>query len=227
MDMAVVIGASGGIGAACADWCAASGGYGAVIRLGRGSSPAVDLEDENSVASAAKYVGSRGTLRLLLIASGFLHSSEYQPEKSLRQIDPLHMAHAFAVNATGPALVLKHFAFLVPRDGNCIVAAISAKVGSIGDNQLGGWISYRASKAALNQIVRTAACELRRTRPGAICVAIHPGTVDTPLSAPFSKSGLSVRPPAVAATEIMTALTGLSPESSGCFFDYRGKLVQW
>mgnify|MGYP000220379835 CR=1 FL=1 len=100
-----------------------------------------------------------------------------QPEKSWRQLDPAHMAHAFAINAIGPALLMKHFLPLLPGEGRSVFATLSAKVGSIGDNALGGWYSYRASKAALNQLVRTAAIELRRRQPMAVCVALHPGTV--------------------------------------------------
>jgi NAD(P)-dependent dehydrogenase (short-subunit alcohol dehydrogenase family) len=108
-----------------------------------------------------------------------------------------------------------------------VFATLSAKVGSIGDNQAGGWYSYRAAKAALNQLVRTAAIELRNKRPAAICVAIHPGTVDTALSAPFAKSGLNVRPPAIAAAEILAVLDNLTQAQSGGFFDYKGTALPW
>jgi NAD(P)-dependent dehydrogenase (short-subunit alcohol dehydrogenase family) len=137
------------------------------------------------------------------------------------------MAKAYAQNTIGPALVLKHFTPLLPREGRSVVAALSAKVGSIGDNHLGGWHSYRASKAALNQVIHTAAIELKRTRPQAICVALHPGTVDTKLSAPFSKAGLDVRPPEVAAADLLEVIEGLTPEDSGGFFDYAGWPLPW
>jgi NAD(P)-dependent dehydrogenase (short-subunit alcohol dehydrogenase family) len=106
---------------------------------------------------------------------------------------------SFAANAIGPALLMKHFWPLIPKEGKSVFATLSTKVGSIGDNHLGGWYSYRASKAALNQIVRTTAIELKRRRPEAICVALHPGTADSNLSAPFSKAGLAVHSPAAAA----------------------------
>ena len=118
----------------------------------------------------------------MIDASGFLHGDGLMPEKSWREIDPVHMQRAFAINAIGPALLMKHLLPLFPADGRSVFATLSAKVGSIGDNHLGGWYAYRASKAALNQLVRTAAIELRRKRPNAICVALHPGTVDTKLS---------------------------------------------
>jgi NAD(P)-dependent dehydrogenase (short-subunit alcohol dehydrogenase family) len=131
------------------------------------------------------------------------------------------------VNAIGPALLIKHFLPMLPRSGKCVFATLSARVGSIGDNRLGGWYSYRASKAALNQIVRTAAIELRRSRPDAICVALHPGTVATPLSARFAKSGLEVQSPDTAAMRILAVLDGLTAESSGEFLDQRARSIAW
>jgi NAD(P)-dependent dehydrogenase (short-subunit alcohol dehydrogenase family) len=122
---------------------------------------------------------------------------------------------------------MKHFLPMLPRSGKCVFATLSARVGSIGDNRLGGWYSYRASKAALNQIVRTAAIELRRSRPDAICVALHPGTVATPLSARFAKSGLEVQSPDTAAMRILAVLDGLTAESSGEFLDQRARSIAW
>ena len=223
--LAVVVGASGGIGRALAETLESRDRQ--VLRFSRRSGPPLDLTDEASIERAALCSRPQGELRLLLIASGFLHDADFQPEKSLRHLDPCHMGRAFAVNATGPALILKHFLPLVPRDGRCVIAAISAKVGSIGDNQLGGWISYRASKAALNQIVHTAAIELRRTRPQAICVALHPGTVDTALSAPFARTGLDVRTPEKASADLLRTLDALTPNESGGFFDYHARSLPW
>ena len=227
MKLAVVIGAAGGLGGALLAALEAEDAYGQVIGLGRSSTPPLDLLDESSIAAAAAWVAGTGELRLLLDATGFLHDSRYQPERSLRGIDPAHMAHAFAVNAIGPALLMKHFCPLLPRRGRAVFATLSARVGSIGDNRLGGWHSYRAAKAALNQLVRTAAVELRRTNPDIICIALHPGTVATPLSAPFSKSGLDVRPPEAAARDILTVLNGLQSADSGGFFDQTGAAIPW
>jgi NAD(P)-dependent dehydrogenase (short-subunit alcohol dehydrogenase family) len=137
------------------------------------------------------------------------------------------MARAFAVNASGPALLMKHFLPLLPRQGKAVFATLSARVGSIGDNRLGGWYSYRASKAALNQFVRAASIELHRRSKDAICVALHPGTVDTRLSAPFGKEGLNVRSPDEAAAELLAVIDGLDAEANGGFFDYRGEPVPW
>lgn len=225
---AVIIGASGGIGNALVRALSLTARYEAVIGLSRSSSPSLDVGVEASIEAAARHVEATGNaLRLLVIATGFLHDEVNRPERSLRDLSASHFAKAFAINAIGPALVLKHFTPLLPRDGHAAVAVLSARVGSIGDNQLGGWHAYRASKAALNQIVRTASVELKRTRPGAICVALHPGTVDTKLSAPFSKSGLNVRPPEEAAADLLRVIDGLTPAQTGCFFDYSGKPLPW
>jgi len=227
VELAVVVGAGGGLGGALLAALEAGGAYGRVIGLGRGSTPLLDLLDEGSITAAAAWVAGAGEVRLLLDATGFLHDERYQPERSLRGIDPAHMAHAFAINAIGPALLMKHFCPLLPRRGRAVFATLSARVGSIGDNRLGGWHSYRAAKAALNQLVRTAAVELRRANPESICVALHPGTVATRLSAPFSKSGLDVRPAEEAARDILAVLNGLQAGDSGGFFDQTGAVVPW
>jgi len=188
----------------------------------------MDLTSETSIAEAALHVADLGSpLRLVVDATGFLHDADGRPEKSWRQIDPVQMAKAFAINAIGPSLLMKHLLPLMPRAGKSVFATISAKVGSIGDNHLGGWYSYRASKAALNQLVRTAAVELKRRRPDAICVALHPGTVDSRMSAPFTKVGLEVRSPAEAAEQMIRVILALAPEDSGGFFDYRGAPLPW
>lgn len=226
--VAVVIGAGGGIGAALLDTLRQRGGFGQVLGLGRASEPPLDLLNEASIERAARHVAALSSeLRLLFDASGFLHGHGFQPEKSWRDLDPAHLAHNFAVNAIGPALLMKHFLPLLPRKGKAVFATLSAKVGSIADNNLGGWYGYRASKAALNQLVHTAAIELKRSRPHSICVALHPGTVDTNLSAPFSKSGLAVRPPEEAAADLLAVIDGLMPEQTGGFFDYRGEALPW
>ena len=149
------------------------------------------------------------------------------PEKSWRQLDGASMARAFAINAIGPALVMKHFLPLLPASGKSVFAVLSARVGSVGDNRLGGWYSYRSSKAAVNQLVRTASVELRRRQPEAICVALHPGTVDTPLSAPFRKAGLEVQSPGIAAERLVDVVDRLVARDSGGFFDQNGEPVPW
>lgn len=226
--LAIVVGSSGGIGRALQDRLAAQSRFYSVLGLGRDSTLRLDLTDEESIARAAQHVHGLGTeLRLMIDATGFLHGDGLGPEKSWRDLDAFHMAKAFAVNAIGPALLMKHFLSLLPRRGKSVFATLSARVGSIGDNRLGGWYSYRASKAALNQIVRTAAVELARIRPGALCIALHPGTVATPLSAPFTKAGLDVQTTERAADRLLDVIDRLPPGSSGGFFDHRGDALPW
>jgi NAD(P)-dependent dehydrogenase (short-subunit alcohol dehydrogenase family) len=225
LTLSVVIGATGGLGTALAEALVSRGDH--VVALGRATTPPLDLLDEASIASAAAHVAAEGTPRLVIDATGFLHGGGFMPERSWRDIDPAHMAHAFAVNAIGPALLMKHFLPLLPREGPSVFATLSARVGSIGDNRLGGWYAYRASKAALNQLVRTASVELRRRAPAAVCVALHPGTVATALSDPFARAGLDVRPPEVAAADLLRVIADLQPADNGSFLDHRGAGVPW
>jgi NAD(P)-dependent dehydrogenase (short-subunit alcohol dehydrogenase family) len=205
-----------------------SGAFARILRLTRSDKLPLDVTNEASVAGAAQTVSATNLpVRLVFVATGFLHDEGLRPERSLRDISPEHMTKAFAVNAIGPALVLKHFLPLLPKTGKAVFAVLSAKVGSIGDNRLGGWHSYRASKAALNQIVRTASIELARSRPEAICVAVHPGTVDTALSRPFSKHGLDVRPAEAAARQLVDVIAALTHRQNGAFLDYRGGELPW
>ena len=228
---ALVIGAGGGLGAAfVAQLSGAPDAVEpspAVLALSRSSLPAIDYSDEASLQTSAAWVAAQCAekqldLRLLVVASGFLHGAQGQPERSLAHLDADYLRHVFQVNAIGPALVMKHFLPLLPKQGRCVAAFVSARVGSIGDNALGGWYGYRASKAALNQLVKTAAIELTRRNKASICVALHPGTVATALSQPFAKTGLKVRPPEVAASELLAVLRALTPEDAGHLVDYRG-----
>ena len=226
--LAVVVGAKGGVGGALLARLEQDDRFARALGLSRSSPLAIDIEDEASIASAARAIEALGLeLRLVVDATGFLHGAGFTPEKALNQLDPARLARAFAVNAIGPALLMKHFLPLLPPRGKAVFATLSAKVGSIGDNRLGGWYAYRASKAALNQLVRTAAVELRRRRPEAICVALHPGTVATPLSRPFAVAGLDVRAPAAAAADLLCVIDSLTPAQSGGFFDYRGDALPW
>lgn len=226
--LALVTGASGAIGNALCRLLELSPVFSRVLGFARSGPNHVDITAENTIADMADHLVSlRMPLRLVIDATGFLHGARIMPEKSLVQLDPQRLARAFAVNAIGPALLMKHLLPLLPREGKAVFATLSAKVGSIGDNRLGGWYGYRASKAALNQFVRTAAIELKRGHRQAICVALHPGTVDTPLSAPFAKTGLDVRSATDAAHALLAVVDGLRPEHSGGFFDYRGEALPW
>lgn len=167
-----------------------------------------------------------GPFDLVLVASGALEIDGAEPEKTIRAVSAKAMMDQFALNAVGPALALKHAHRLLPRNGRSVFTVLSARVGSIGDNRLGGWVSYRAAKAAVNQIVHTAAIELARTHKDAICVALHPGTVKTP----FTQKYLGRHPavaPEEAARNLMQVVEGLRPEQTGQFFDWVGKPVPW
>jgi NAD(P)-dependent dehydrogenase (short-subunit alcohol dehydrogenase family) len=229
--IAVVIGATGGIGAALIERVGQGAGFSKAIGISRSTEPALDLLDEGSIEALAERLRDKELqgkeLRLVIDATGFLHDKERKPERSWKNLDPQAMAYSYAINAIGPALLMKHLLPLLPRQGKSVFATLSAKVGSIGDNRLGGWYSYRAAKAALNQITRSASIELGRRWPDAICVALHPGTVQTPLTTPFAKSGLDVQTPEQAARNLLGVIDGLSLKDSGQFFDYNGSRLPW
>jgi len=221
---AVVIGASGGIGSALVRMLKLHNGIGELVPISR-SSDNLDLLDEDSVAAAAEKL-SGSPLHLMICATGALTLADRPPEKALKQIDPEIMLQHFRVNAIGPALIAKHFLPLLDRKERAIAAFLSARVGSIGDNRLGGWISYRSSKAALNQIVRTAAVEIARTHLRAAVVAVHPGTVRTKLSAPYS-AGHPTLDADKAAAMILATLDGIPADETGAFWAYDGKRIDW
>jgi NAD(P)-dependent dehydrogenase (short-subunit alcohol dehydrogenase family) len=225
--VAVVFGASGGIGRALNQALLESQRFDHVVAFSRTTPVEIDLLDEASLERAAAFAASKGEIRLVIDATGFLHDENQGPEKSLQQIDAAKMARAFALNAIGPALIMKHVLPLMPRTGKSVFATLSARVASIGDNRLGRWYSYRASKAALNQLVRTAAVELKRRSPNAICVALHPGTVATGLSAPFSKDGLEIQTAEGSAARLLDVIDQLAAAQTGGFFDHLGVTIAW
>ena len=225
--VAVVFGAGGGIGGALVKAIRAADRFEHVVAFSRSTSPSIDLLDEASLERAAAFAADVGEPRLVIDATGFLHDERQRPEKSWRQLDAVNLARSFARNAIGPALIMKHVLPRLPRSGKAVFATLSARVGSIGDNRLGGWYSYRASKAALNQLVRTASIELARRHPAALCVALHPGTVATSLSAPFATTGLQLHSPAAAADQLLAVVDQLTAEANGGFFDWRGAPVPW
>lgn len=223
---ALVIGASGAIGAAMVAHLQHDARCARVLTLGRHGTPAVDFEDEASIAQAAGQLREYGPLHLLLIATGMLHGAHGLPEKRLGQLNYAQLTASFAINAFGPAVALAHFAPLLARHERSLVGVLSAKVGSITDNRLGGWYGYRASKAALNMMLKTAAIELARTHPQTVVAALHPGTVDSPLSAPFQMAR-NKRPAAQAAGELLRVLDGLPAHETGSFWAYDGQRVPW
>jgi NAD(P)-dependent dehydrogenase (short-subunit alcohol dehydrogenase family) len=184
----------------------------------------LDVTDEGSIKAALAKL--EGPLETVFIATGALEIDAYGPEKSLRTVTPEGLRAQFDTNALGPVLLLKHLVALLPKDAPCRVGILSARVGSIGDNGLGGWYSYRAAKAALNQLVHTAAIELARSHKQAVLALLHPGTVATDFTAKYVGSHPTV-PPEEAATNLTRVLAGLTPDQSGGFFDWSGARVPW
>ena len=217
----LVIGASGGIGGALVQALRARGGR--VSGLSR-SGDGFDVTDEASVERGLAALD--GPFDLVFIATGGLVIGDQRPEKSLSALDPAALAAQFALNAIGPAIVLKHLRRLLPRDRPAHVAVLSARVGSIGDNALGGWYGYRAAKAALNQLVHTAAVELTRTHPQLTLIALHPGTVATSLG-PAYRAGHAAQDPDEAAGHLIAVLAQRTPADSGGFFDWQAARVVW
>jgi len=221
MKQALVIGSSGGIGNAVMQALQAEGF--AVTGLSR-SEHGLDICDEASIERHLKDLS--GPFQRILITTGALEVGGHRPEKAMQQLSSEAMIELFKVNTVGPALLLKHALRLLPRKEPAVLAALSARVGSIADNRAGGWHSYRASKAALNMIVRGAAIELGRTRKQAICVALHPGTVATPLTEPYRGRHPSVSPEE-AAGNLLRVIDDLQPSDSGGCFDWAGKAIPW
>lgn len=219
---ALILGASGGVGAALVAHLQARGAV--VTGLSR-SRDGLDLTRPDTVADHAARLAGRA-FDLIVNATGALVIDGHPPEKSMDAVDAQAMAAQFALNAIGPALVVRDFAPLLARDRRAVLASLSARVGSIGDNGLGGWVGYRAAKAAQNQVIRTAAIEWRRRNRHAILVALHPGTVATPLSAAYA-----ARHPTISAARsagaLMAVIEALTPEDTGGFFDWKGLRVPW
>ncbi|WP_373476524.1 SDR family NAD(P)-dependent oxidoreductase [Sphingorhabdus sp.] len=224
---AVIIGASGGIGAAIADRLTSDNSFDQVLRLSRNSSPAIDLLDETSIANAASSLAQSALApSLIIVATGILHKNGKGPEKSLRELDPDWMIENYRLNAVGPALVAKHFLPLMPKFERTCFAVLSARVGSISDNRLGGWHSYRTSKAALNMLIRNLAIEWQRRNPESIIIGLHPGTVETTLSAPFKGNPKHERfTPEKAASLMLAAIQKLQPQDSGELIGYDGGVI--
>lgn len=222
---ALVIGASGGIGAALVDALRSDSRCGLVIELSRSTLPALDLADEESIEGAAAELAGQGPYHLIINAAGVLHGADFMPEKRLGDLSYDQLLRTFQVNTFGPALVLRHFSGMLDRQRG-VLAMLSAKVGSIGDNRLGGWYSYRASKAALNMLIKTASIEVKRSQPNAVLLALHPGTVNSALSQPFRGAEIG-RPAAEAAADLLRVIDRLGPEATGSFHAYDGQALPW
>ncbi len=221
---AIVIGASGGIGAGFVTHLKSQPNFSIIHQLSR-SQNGFDLMDEATIKQAADNIDDQ-SINLIIIATGALGTT---PEKSLREIDADQFHKILAVNTVGPALVMKHFAPKLSRDKKSVMAVLSARVGSISDNHLGGWYAYRAAKAALNMVIRNAAIEIGRTNKQATVIGLHPGTTDTNLSKPFQSHVPEGKlfTPAYATEKMLGVVNDITPKDSGLLFAYDGKNISF
>ena len=222
---ALVIGASGSIGAAFHTLLSQNTHCAQVVCLHRQSQPPIDFDHEASIAAAATQLAIEGKFHLIIAATGMLHSGQFMPEKRLADLNYAQMEQTFRTNTLGPAMVMRHFAPLLDAQRG-VLALLSAKVGSTQDNRLGGWYSYRASKAALNMLLKTAAIEVKRTNPNAVLVALHPGTVNSHLSQPFRGAEIG-RSPLDAASDMLRVIDSLALGDTGRFVSYKGESLPW
>jgi NAD(P)-dependent dehydrogenase (short-subunit alcohol dehydrogenase family) len=223
---ALVIGARGAIGQAMVALLNADTRCQSVVGIGRQTDPGLDFETPASIeACCATLLAQQQRFHLIIIATGMLHSPTIGPEKKLSDLNFATMQQLFCVNTLGPGLLISRLSALLDRQRG-VMAVLSAKVGSIEDNRLGGWYSYRASKAALNMLIKTAAIELKRTQPNTVLIALHPGTVTSNLSRPFGGASTG-RPAHDAARDMLTTINSLAPTDSGSFVSYSGERLPW
>ncbi len=223
---ALVIGSSGTIGMAFATALKNDPNCRLVACLSRNTVPDFCLENEASISYSAGLFASEAPFHLIIDATGALTIDGQGPEKQLSGLNPIQLSRAFQINTIGPALIIKHFLPLLDAKNRTIYAKLSARVGSISDNQKGGWYSYRASKAALNMILQTAAIESNRSRPNLVFAALQPGTVASKLSANFVSADQCL-PATVAVQGLMTALDSLTTKKGAYFIDYQGQEIVW
>ena len=189
----------------------------------------VDVENEASVIEAARFVREKASPDLMIIATGLLHDRQVKPEKSIAQLSPELLSKVIAVNTVGPAITLKHFLPIMPKNKPYVIGALSARVGSISDNGLGGWYSYRASKAALNMIIKTTSIEAKRKNKQSIIVGLHPGTVDSELSKPFQRNVAEGKlfTSDYSAEKLIHVVNGLTTNETGKVFAWDGSLIEF
>lgn len=223
---AVVLGASGALGAAFVDLLRADSRFDHVLALSRSSTPGFELESEASIQTCAQHAALGGPLVWVIDATGALEIDGQGPEKRLDALNAAALTRAFEVNAIGPALLMKHFIPLLATDQATVFATLSARVGSIEDNHKGGWYGYRAAKAARNMLLQTAAIEAHRRRPLAVFAALQPGTVRSRLSQAFVAPDHALAPE-VAAAHMLRALDQLRPTGRAQFVDYLGAAIAW
>jgi len=222
---ALIIGASGTIGSSFVKLLENNSSCTQVIGIHRNSTHAINYQQPETIESAANSLTELGPFQLIINTIGALHSEQWMPEKKLDDLNSIQLTEMFNTNTIGPSLTIKHFSKLLdPRHG--VMATLSAKVGSIEDNRLGGWYSYRASKAALNMIIKTASIEFARTKPNIALIALHPGTVKSNLSQPFRGQQIG-RDPLEAVSDMFHVLEDVKKEDSGSFLTYSGEKLPW
>jgi NAD(P)-dependent dehydrogenase (short-subunit alcohol dehydrogenase family) len=222
---ALVIGSSGTIGSAFVDLLQNDPSCIGVAGIHRKSIPSIDYFDPKSIESSAKALLQNGPYQLIINTIGVLHSDQWMPEKRLDDLNFERLMELMQINAIGPGLTIRHFLPLLDPAGSLMVT-LSAKVGSIEDNRLGGWYSYRSSKAALNMLIKTASIELARTKPNIALIAMHPGTVNSRLSKPFKGQQIG-RPAADACADMFNVMKNIEPKDSGSFISYSGERLPW
>ena len=222
---ALVIGSSGSIGSAFMEILQNDLSCEEVIGIHRKSDHPIDYQSPESIKACAQALSSKAPFQLIINTIGVLHTKDWMPEKKLEDLQLDQLMELMKINAIGPALTIQHFSKLMDQK-NSVMATLSAKVGSIEDNRLGGWYSYRASKAALNMLIKTAAIEFGRTKPNSALIALHPGTVNSRLSQPFRGEQIG-RPALDAASDMLRLIRRLGREDSGCFFSYSGEKLPW
>ena len=223
---ALVVGSGGALGSAFVNHLQNETTCGQVVGVSRSYDDGFDLEDPGSVERIASRVSEQGPFHVVIDATGALTIDGVGPEKSLSRVNAESLHRYFAINAIGPALLLRHLAPSI-ASGDAIYAKLSARVGSISDNQKGGWYGYRASKAALNMLLQTAAIELQRKNPGLRVVALQPGTVRSQLSEPFQSGVPTLLEPSASVAGMMRAMTELATKSGAHFIDYQGQEIPW
>lgn len=227
----VVIGAAGGLGSALADLLEHAPNTVRVYRLSRQAPDRhdfIDLNDEDSIVKAAQRVHADGPVDLVINATGLLHDADQDlmPEKTWRHLDADKMATYFHANCIAPSLAAKHFLPLLKKDSKSVMALLSARVGSIADNRVGGWHSYRAAKAGLNMMIRNFAIEAKLKSPQSIVIGLHPGTVDTNLSAPFrTMVKHDIFSAAQSAQYLLNVINGVAPSQSGLQLAWDGQEI--
>ncbi len=226
-NLAVIAGGTGAIGKAIADELYKIG-FSEIIKIGTNTRPSIDFNKENTILETVEYIKKKNKpISIFFDATGILHHNNLMPEKTLKRIEFEFIKKVFLINTIGPALLIKHFAPLLDKDEKSVFATLSAKVGSITDNVYGGWYSYRASKAALNQIIKTASIEMKVKNKKAIFVSLHPGTVKSNLSKPFQKINLKIQNPEESARHLIKIINSIDSSQTGKFFNWDGSEIVW